>query len=467
MPDGSGPWRPHPGPQTQALASPSLELLFGGGAGGGKSVILFAGACRYIDNSNFRGIFFRNTYGEALKVSDQEARPLYEPLGGKFVDMEWRFPSGAKVYLSYLARDANVYDHQGAAYQYIAFDELTHFTAFQYRYLFSRLRSKHGIVGEIRASCNPEPGWVKDRFAPWVDKTYTERTGEPAAASGEIRHVATDDKGVESIVPRGTPDALSRSFIRSRLIDNPSLSGTPYAANLKSLDPVQRARLLDGDWDAVYAPGIMFKRGWFELVPAAPGQAWRVRYWDRAATDPEKSKDPSDPDWTVGCLMAWEGPLSGKPFYVEDVVRFRGDPAEVWATIVQTSKLDRQKYGDTYIIGLEQEPGGGGKFEVHSYMAGLRGYNVQAFPPVGNKVARASPMSASASIGVMKLVNGIWVKPYLDELEAFPQKKVHDDQVDASSGAFSVLTSLPLHYWQSLGGGPSAAQARFGHLPAI
>jgi predicted phage terminase large subunit-like protein len=466
MPDGSGPWKPHAGPQTQALASPSLELLFGGGAGGGKSCILFAGAARYIGNPNFRGIFFRKTFPEALKVSDQEARPLFEPLGGQFVGMEWRFPSGAKVYLSYLARDGDVYAHQGAAYQYIAFDELTHFTAFQYRYLFSRLRSKHGMVGEIRASCNPEPGWVKDRFAAWVDKTYPERTKDKAAEPGEIRYVHTSDKGVESFVPRGTKDALSRSFIRSMLFNNPSLANTPYAANLKSLDPVQRARLLEGDWDAVYAPGIMFKRGWFEIVPAAPGQAWRVRYWDRAATDPAKSKNPSDPDWTVGTLMAWEGPLSGKPFYVEDVVRFRGDPAEVWKTIVQTSQLDRQRYGSTYMIGLEQEPGGGGKFEVHSYMSGLAGYNVQAFPPVGNKVARASPLSASSNIGVVKLVNGIWVKAYLDELEAFPQKEVHDDQVDATSGAFSVLTSLPMAYWQSLGGG-SVAQARFGHLPSV
>jgi predicted phage terminase large subunit-like protein len=103
---------------------------------------------------------------------------------------------------------------------------------------------------------------------------------------------------------------------------------------------------------------------------------------------------------------------------------------------------------------------------VHSYQAGLAGYNVLAFPPVGNKVARASPLSASSSIGVVKLVNGIWVKQYLDELEAFPQKGVHDDQVDATSGAFSTLTSLGSHIWQSLGG-QNPAQARFGHLPAI
>ncbi len=151
------------------------------------------------------------------------------------------------------------------------------------------------------------------------------------------------------------------------------------------------AQLRHGDWLARYAPGLLFKRAWFgDPLGAAPsaGAAWRVRFWDRAATDPEKSKKKGDPDWTVGCLMCWEGPLSGKPFFVEDVVRFRGDPGDVWDTIVQTSKLDRAAYGASCMVALEQEPGGSGKFEVRSYISGLAGFNVQAFPPVGDKVAR-------------------------------------------------------------------------------
>lgn len=433
----SGPWRPHPGPQTQALASPSLELLFGGGAGGGKSCILFAGAARYVDNPNFRGIFFRNTFAEALKVSDQEARPLYEPLGAKFVDMAWRFPSGAKVYLSYLARDGDVYGHQGAAYQYIAFDELTHFTAFQYRYLFSRLRSKHGMVGEIRASCNPEPGWVKERFAAWVDKKF-EGT---RAASGEIRYVLTDKQGVEHFVPRGTPDALSRCFIRSMLMNNPSLANTPYAANLKSLDPVQRARLLDGDWDAIYAPGLLFKRGMFEIVPAAPAAAVYIRFWDRAGTEKKLTGgEGGDPDWTVGTLYAYDG----VSFTVVDVVRERFSPAMVFNTIRATAAADREQYGEAYIIGLSQDPGSAGKFEVSAYQEAFPGYAVEVISETGDKVTRAGPVSTQASAGNVRVVAGRWLSEWFNELEAFPSKGVHDDQVDSLSGAHTIATSSPL-----------------------
>jgi len=57
-----------------------------------------------------------------------------------------------------------------------------------------------------------------------------------------------------------------------------------------------------------------------------------------------------------------------------------------------------------------------------------------------SKVARADPFSAAAEAGNVKLVKGLWNEEYLREFELFPAGK-HDDQVDASSGAYEKLNT--------------------------
>lgn len=58
--------------------------------------------------------------------------------------------------------------YQGQAYDFIAFDELTHFTYDEYSYLFSRNRPNGpGTRVYMRSTANPGGvghGWVKERF---------------------------------------------------------------------------------------------------------------------------------------------------------------------------------------------------------------------------------------------------------------------------------------------------------------
>lgn len=437
-------WKPHAGPQTKALASPALELLFGGSAGGGKSAWLVAGPLRYVANPSFRGILFRNSYKEILKISDQEARPVYEPLGAKFNkgEMIWEFPTGAMVYLSYLERDEQAYAHQGAQYQYCGFDELTHFSQFQYRYLFSRLRGKHGIPIEMRATCNPEPGWVKERWAPWVDEKYEGQR----ALSGKILYYVTDEQGIEHYVPRGTPDALSRSFVRSSLADNPSLAGTAYEAQLKSLDPVQRARLLNGDWGADYTPGLLFRRGMFRLVGAVPEQAIRVRAWDLAATEEKlagarafRPESKNDPDWSVGLLYGW-APNFG--FFVEAIERVRGRPEEIRKTIERITNQDAARYGRGAVVTtLPQDPGQAGKAQAAAYADMLSAHRVMLRIPSGSKVVRAGAASATAENSGIAVLQGPWNELFFQEAEQFP-KGQFDDQIDALSDGHNTIAEL-------------------------
>jgi predicted phage terminase large subunit-like protein len=88
---------------------------------------------------------------------------------------------------------------------------------------------------------------------------------------------------------------------------------------------------------------------------------------------------------------------------------------------------------------MEQEPGAAGKALVDFYSRLLLGpFDFKGVVSSGSKEARAAPVSARAEAGHVLLCRGSWNGDLLDELCAFPHVR-HDDQVDALSGAYSVL----------------------------
>lgn len=260
-------FKPNPGPQTAFFAASEQEVLYGGAAGGGKSYALIADPARYFDNPNFRGLILRRTNDELRELiwKTQELYPkLYPDKGGskgaiwREKDKEWRFPSGARLWMTYLEREEDVLRYQGQAFTYIGFDELTQYpTPHAWEYMRSRLRDASGTLPcFMRATSNPGGpghGWVKRMFidpAP-PGKAFDARDLE----TGKIFMVAPDDT---DFPPERRGKALfQRRFIPARLKDNPYLmKDGQYKANLLSLrDDLQR-QLLDGDWDV--ADGAAF-----------------------------------------------------------------------------------------------------------------------------------------------------------------------------------------------------------------
>lgn len=422
--------KPHAGPQGQFVESDADIVVYGGAAGGGKTwgLLMTPVLKRHIRNPGFGAVIFRRTYPDITAEGGMwdESEELYEPFGAKSREnpLERRFPSGAKIRFAHMQHVKDRLRWKGSQIPYIAFDQLEEFEAPQFWYLLSRNRSLCGVRPYIRATVNPDPdSWVKEFLAPWVDDRHPEFPFPP----GTVRHFARDGDTLMWVDakwrdPDGQP-ATTLTYIPATIYDNPTLlaSNPQYLTRLRSLPLVDRARLLDGDWNMRYE-GNMFKREWFKIVEQAPARFESIgRAWDLAGTT---ERPGTDPDWTVGVKAGY---LAGV-WYVLDVVRVRASPAGVDMLMDQTAALD----GPEVEIHLQQDPGEAGLREVQGHARRLKGYIVRWRRPTGDKVTRAKPLAASAEAGNVVLVAGEWNRDFINECVAFPGKR-HDDQVDAAS----------------------------------
>jgi len=225
------------GPQTDFLAADEKDVLYGGAAGGGKSYAMLVDPLRYAHKKAHRALILRRSMPELREMIDK-SRELYPQAfpGAKFREVEklWNFPSGAKIEFGFLERDADVYRYQGQAYSWIGFDEITHLpTEFSWNYLASRLRTTDPEI-KTYLRCTANPG---GSGAHWVKKRYIEPSESNKSFLGE--------------------DGLTRKFIPAKLQDNPYLAKDGvYEQMLKSLPPIQRRQLLEGNWEV--AEGAAF-----------------------------------------------------------------------------------------------------------------------------------------------------------------------------------------------------------------
>jgi hypothetical protein len=171
--------------------------------------------------------------------------------------------------------------YQGRPHDLLVFDEAANMRESAVRFLLGWLRTTvPGQKCQALLTFNPpttaEGRWIIQFFAPWLDKKHP-NPAEP----GELRYFATvDGKDVE--VDTGKPfthngeliTPLSRTFIPSRISDNPYLMGTGYMAQLQSLPEPLRSQMLYGDFQAG-----MEDDPW-QVVPTAWAEAAMAR-WTR------------------------------------------------------------------------------------------------------------------------------------------------------------------------------------------
>lgn len=280
-----GKWKPNPGPQTEALNSQADELFFGGGAGGGKSSLL----CGLALTVHAKSIIFRREYPQIKGLVDEVARILGTRNGYNAQDKLWRLPDGNELEFGSIPHEQDKEKYQGRPHDLKAFDEITHFTESQYRFLIGWNRSaKDGQRCRVVVTGNPpltaEGLWVIKYWAPWLDPTYPN-----PAAPGELRWFAVvdgEDVEVDGIGPHlieckdGVTrefTARSRSFIPAKLEDNPDLSGTGYASVLEGMPEPLRTMMREGRFDLAHQDST------FQVIPTtwivAAQNRWKPDGW--------------------------------------------------------------------------------------------------------------------------------------------------------------------------------------------
>jgi predicted phage terminase large subunit-like protein len=385
--------------QWKFLSSFDPEVMYGGAAGGGKSAAILMAALMFVTEPGYNALILRRNYSQLVlpgALIDLSKEWLaHTDARWNDNDKKWTFPSGATLTFGYLDCENDKYRYQGAAFHFVGFDELTQFTQTNYLYLFSRNRKILGSQFPLRFRSGSNPGgvgheWVKARF---------------------VINAKIDNK-----------------FVPAKLEDNPHLDRESYEKNLDELDPVTRKQLREGDWE-VSAAGNYFPRHKFIVTETIPNRGRIVRYWDFAAT---KQKEGQDPDYTAGVkMLCWQG-----RYWVLDVIRLRCNPASLEELVAHTAEVD----GKNVEIFIEEEPGSSGKIVSDHYIRNvLPGYTVKAIKATGDKVNRAKPYSAAVENNNVHIIRASWNDSYLDECSVFPQVGFHDDQVDASSGAFDQL----------------------------
>ena len=435
---------PQEGPQKEFLKSEADIVLFGGGAGGGKSYALLLEVLYHIDNPLFGAVIFRRNTVQVRNEGGlwDESFHLYKQFAAhpREAFLEWEFPKGARCKFAHLENEHTVYDWQGSQIAYIGFDELTHFSEKQFFYMLSRNRSMSGVPGFIRATCNPDAdSWIR-KFVDW----WIGPDGYPIKErSGIIRWFIRQDDSIiwadskDELLEKYGHDQLPKSFtfIPSLVHDNKILlSKDPaYLANLHALSRVERLRLLGGNWNVRATAGSIFQREWFPIVDAVPGEWMEMcRYWDRAATKPNEAN--KDPDWTRGLKLA---KYRDGTFCVIDLKSTRGTPLEVENLIKNTASHDGR---GCRIVG-EQDPGSAGVSDAQNFVRMLQGYNVKTNKVSSDKITRARPVSAQAEHGNIRVLRAPWNEEFFRELENFPDG-AHDDIVDVLSGAFNDMATV-------------------------
>lgn len=422
------PYEPTAKQSAFLLMNDTKEVLYGGAAGGGKSVAQLMAALQFVDIPGYSAILFRKTYadlslpGALIDMAKNWLAPFTETGEVKWADKDKRFtfPSGAKLSFGYLETDNDCFRYQGAEFQYIGMDEVTHISPANYRYLFSRLRK-------------PKTLQVPLRFR---------ATANPGGQYGEYYHHRFFIEGEEK----------GRIFIGAGLDDNPYLDKEEYVKALDELDAVTKEQLLNGNWD-VREAGDMFSKQWFIPIDPVdiPSDIKLVRFWDCASSDVKKNKRA---DTTVGFLLGHKAGV----YYICDIKAIQATPAKVEKLMAQTAEED----GRRVAIRMEQEPGSSGDMIIDNLARGIfAGYDFKGVRSTGSKAERARPASAAAERGYVYIKRGLkHTTDFLDQAEVFP-KGAHDDYVDAFSGAFNsfkktIRTGFPTgvgrtgSYWRGV-----------------
>jgi hypothetical protein len=245
-------WRPLPGPQTMAYESEADIVGYGGAAGGGKTDL----ACGKALTRHKNSMILRREATQLTGVIDRLTQVVGSRDGYNGQAKIWRMKT-RQIEFGSLPHLGDETKYQGRPHDFLVFDEAANFLLSQVRFLLGWLRTtdpnqKCQALLTFNPPTSSDGQWITAFFAPWLDKQHPN-----PAQPGELRWFATvDGKDIE--VPNGEPFSygdetikpMSRTFIPSRVTDNPYLMATGYMSTLQALPEPLRSQMLNGDFQA-------------------------------------------------------------------------------------------------------------------------------------------------------------------------------------------------------------------------
>lgn len=291
------PWRPLPGPQTMAYESKADVIGFGGAAGGGKTDLAVGLAI----TEHYRTQMFRREGPQLTGIIDR----LAEIVGGRdnINGKPTVYDDGErKIEFNSMPNLGDETKYQGRPKDLLVIDEAANFLEQQVRFVKGWVRTtRPGQRTRVLLTFNPptnaEGRWVIDFFAPWLDKKHHLYPTTPGALryvyvdpdSGKDVWIEDDDARLFVLIggqrvydfdplayrPEEIIKPESRTFIPSRITDNPFLVSTGYMAQLQALPEPLRSQMLLGDFEAGMEddPWQVIPTKWVDLAMAR----WKER----------------------------------------------------------------------------------------------------------------------------------------------------------------------------------------------
>lgn len=419
------------GKQVEFLCYEGREALYGGAAGGGKSVCILAGALQWIEEPGYSALILRRTFKQ-LSKSDSILNKSKEWLMGRkdssgraakwnSDEKKWTFPNGNTLEFGHMEHEDAKFDYQGGIWPYIGVDECTQFTGPMLAYPRSRQRRPANSRIPIRWRGATNPGGI----------------GHDVIKARYVKDAEGND-----------PTTPNRQFFPARLDDNPNIDRDEYVATLKDsgIDPLTLAQLLKGDWDAV--AGGRFRRDWFGrfhrdgdfLVVDGTGERFRPMDRPRFMTCDPASSINTTADFTV--VSTWILTPKGNLLWWR-CKRFRSDIPEILPVL-----QSEYRFAKPMFIGIEEvlsnrAVGQLARRSTDPVMI------VRSLSPGGkDKLVRATPAITLAHDGRVFLPDddhGFPVEDVLSELTRFTgneKEDAHDDIVDSFAYAAEMLPTL-------------------------
>jgi len=292
-------WIPLPGPQLLATRSRADIIGFGGAAGGGKTDLGIGWAL----TEHHVSAIFRREGTELTAIEDRIRSILGNDDGYNSTKRIWRPPNlpDKQIEFGSVPNAGDELKYQGRPKDLLHLDETTSFLRPQVEFLMGWVRTT--LVGQrtrVLMTFNPpvksEGRWIIEYYAPWLDPHHPN-----PAQPGEIRFFAqvaertmemsdgrkfilVNDEPVFDFDPAEHDvsriiSPKSRTFIPSRIGDNPYLVGTNYMSTLQAMPEPLRSQMLYGDFTAGMQDDA------FQVIPTAWVDAAMAR-WTKGATLP-------------------------------------------------------------------------------------------------------------------------------------------------------------------------------------